>query len=133
MRPLISALALLLGMAALSGCSQEQKITPQTTGHLIIQFTPEPEAETSTLNVDCSDEPELCGGFTTEELAPVKPVQVCTQEYGGPQMLTVSGTVGDQPIAFEYNRHNGCGISKFSAVKAHLEKYHPEFELSLDR
>lgn len=46
--------------------------------------------------------------------------QVCTEEYGGPDVATISGTIDDQPVDTTVDRTNGCGISDWDDLLADL-------------
>ena len=37
--------------------------------------------------------------------------QVCTEQYGGPDVATITGTIDDRPVDTTVDRTNGCGIS----------------------
>jgi hypothetical protein len=39
--------------------------------------------------------------------------QACTMLYGGPETLTVKGTIENQPVNFERGRSDGCQISEY--------------------
>ncbi len=45
--------------------------------------------------------------------APTSADQACTQVYGGPDTLTVNGTLRGEEIAASFNRTNGCEIQRF--------------------
>lgn len=37
--------------------------------------------------------------------------QICTEQYGGPDVAVVTGTLDEQPVDATADRTNGCGIS----------------------
>jgi hypothetical protein len=37
--------------------------------------------------------------------------QVCTEQYGGPDVAVITGTLDEQPVDTTIDRTNGCGIS----------------------
>jgi hypothetical protein len=37
----------------------------------------------------------------------------CTQQYGGPETATVTGTLRGKPVDAEFSRVNGCEISRW--------------------
>jgi len=43
--------------------------------------------------------------------------QACTEQYGGPQRATVTGTVDETPIDATFARTNGCEISAWNAAQ----------------
>lgn len=42
--------------------------------------------------------------------------RICTQIYGGPEILRVSGTIGNARVRRRYKRTNGCEIADFARV-----------------
>lgn len=46
-----------------------------------------------------------------EVLSPPPKDQLCTQQYGGPEVATVTGTVKGTPVDRRFSRTDGCGIS----------------------
>jgi hypothetical protein len=48
--------------------------------------------------------------------APRKDVS-CTQQYGGPQVATVSGVVGGTPVEVTFTLRNGCEIGAWNAAR----------------
>lgn len=46
--------------------------------------------------------------------------QVCTEQYGGPDVATISGTIDDQPVDTTVDRTDGCGISDWEELLADL-------------
>lgn len=60
---------------------------------------------------------ELCDWLATTGskvlLAEVDPAMACTQQYGGPEVATVTGTVGETKIDATFSREDGCAIARF--------------------
>ena len=50
-----------------------------------------------------------------EPFAPVPSDQACTEIYGGPQTARVTGTFRGEPVDAEFDRTNGCEISRWDA------------------
>lgn len=46
--------------------------------------------------------------------------QVCTEQYGGPDVATITGTIDDQPIDATIDRTNGCGIADWDDLLVDL-------------
>ncbi len=46
--------------------------------------------------------------------------QVCTEQYGGPDVATITGTIDDQAVNTTVDRANGCGISDWDDLLADL-------------
>lgn len=45
-----------------------------------------------------------------------RPEQLCTQQYGGPQVALVSGTFNGRPVTSHFSLTDGCEISKWRAM-----------------
>lgn len=46
--------------------------------------------------------------------------QICTEQYGGPDVATITGNIDDQPVDTTVDRTNGCGISDWDDLLADL-------------
>ena len=44
--------------------------------------------------------------------------RLCTQQYGGPDVATVTGTLGGSPVDRRFSRTDGCQIADWEAAKA---------------
>jgi hypothetical protein len=44
------------------------------------------------------------------------PDRACTQLYGGPDVATVTGTLGGQPVSHRFKRTDGCEIAAWDAA-----------------
>ena len=60
---------------------------------------------------------ELCGWLagtgSSVLLSKDDPAQACTQQYGGPEVATVTGTIGDKQVDATFSRQDGCAIGRF--------------------
>lgn len=52
------------------------------------------------------------------EGAPVD--QICTEQYGGPDVATITGTIDDQAVDTIVDRTNGCGIADWDELLVDL-------------
>ncbi len=50
--------------------------------------------------------------------APTPMGVACTEQWGGPQTATVTGTVAGEAVAADFSRTNGCEISRWDALEA---------------
>ncbi|HRA50193.1 SSI family serine proteinase inhibitor [Actinotalea sp.] len=57
---------------------------------------------------------EAAGG--AEAFAPLPPDATCTEQYGGPQTATVTGTVDGERVDADFSRINGCEIARWDAL-----------------
>ena len=46
--------------------------------------------------------------------------QICTEQYGGPDTATITGTIDETPVDTVIDRTNGCGISDWDELLAGL-------------
>lgn len=53
-------------------------------------------------------------------LAPA-PGEVCTQIYGGPQRIALSGTLDGAPVDVSVGRTDGCEIARYDRLAAALD------------
>lgn len=49
--------------------------------------------------------------------APRPTDKACTQQYGGPQEATVTGSVDDRPVEAAFSLRDGCEIAQWNAAK----------------
>lgn len=94
----------------------------------------EGKLEPLTATVECeggeTDDP-VCAAV--EELpddpgAPTPPDVACTELYGGPDVLTVKGTLRGAPIDAEMTRGNGCEIERFERFTPLLAALFPDYQ-----
>lgn len=45
-----------------------------------------------------------------------EPDEVCTEIYGGPERMTVEGTLYGDPYSIEVTRANGCQIARYDLL-----------------
>lgn len=61
--------------------------------------------------------------------APVPPGAICTQIYGGPDVVRIEGTLRGEEVDTELTRANGCEIERFDRfrplLRALFEGYRP--------
>ena len=61
---------------------------------------------------------EVCAWLAEESTValltePVPERQACTMIYGGPEVATITGTLGDAAVDVQLGRNNGCAIDRF--------------------
>lgn len=56
----------------------------------------------------------------TDPFAPVPPDTMCTEQYGGPQTATVTGTFRGDPVNARFDRVDGCQIARWDRHAALL-------------
>jgi hypothetical protein len=60
--------------------------------------------------------------LTASDLAPVPPTQPCTEIYGGPVTLTITGTLHGEPVNATLSKRNGCEIERFNRAAPVIEE-----------
>ena len=53
---------------------------------------------------------------------PVRPRQVCTDIFGGPETARVTGTLAGSPLAARFSRQNGCEIARWQLAAPLLDR-----------
>lgn len=57
-----------------------------------------------------------------EALQPVPPDRACTEQYGGPDRATITGTWRGKPVNSILSRTNGCEIGRWDALAGLLPR-----------
>ena len=52
----------------------------------------------------------------------------CTEIYGGPDEVTLEGTIGGEPVDATFTRANGCEIDRFDRITPLLEELFPDYK-----
>lgn len=61
-------------------------------------------------------------------LEPVPRNARCTEQFGGPDLLTVSGTIDGAAVEVELSRADGCEIDRFEAWMPVIGEVFPDYE-----
>ncbi len=72
-------------------------------------------------DVKCAEagDSQVCGvvaGLTAGSFARTGSAMACTEQYGGPEVATVTGTFRGTNVNARYSRVNGCEISRWQGV-----------------
>lgn len=59
-------------------------------------------------------------GAVTKVAAEQRGARLCSEEYGGPQLARIRGTIGGRPIDATITRADGCGIDDWGRLRALL-------------
>lgn len=127
-------LVTLLAVAALTagGCGEddEQPASPSpqaSLAELSVRVDPDGTGakKPRTIEVRCAaaDDSKVCGevaALKPESFAPTGTQVACTQQFGGPETATVSGTLRGESVDARFSRENGCEISRWEDVAALL-------------
>jgi hypothetical protein len=85
------------------------------------------EAKTALVNCEQADG-SACGRLSAIDFAPTDPQTPCTEIYGGPDVVELSGFIGDEPIETTLTRQNGCEIARFDPIVPLLKEEFPGYE-----
>jgi len=122
-------LALLLG--ALNACGEPPDgetgdvAGPSSELTIIVRSGPGGDLTTWTLSCDPPggthpDPAAACAAIDAarDPFAPVPPDMMCTQQYGGPETATITGTWRGEQVNASYTRTDGCEIARWSKLAA---------------
>ncbi len=136
------AASLVGALIALVGCGDGDSAAPPEPADgrgSLLELTLDPDgpggAGPLTETVDCPDPPragpdELCGMVLLlgpGDFEPVAPDVACTEIYGGPDTLTVAGTLAGEPVEGRFTRENGCEIDRFEVWAPVLRRLFPGY------
>jgi hypothetical protein len=79
---------------------------------------------TTEVRCDAGGDSAVCGALAKLDAKPFEPTPgdvACTQQYGGPETATVTGTLNGEPVDAKFSRTNGCEIARWGKVQRLLE------------
>lgn len=116
-------LAAVVGLALFAGCGSEDASTSTAAGGAETELTLRLDVdgpggeEAQEATVTCpGDDDDVCAAIDAlpeDPAAETAADQACTQVYGGPDTLTVNGTLRGEDIAAAFSRSDGCEIERF--------------------
>ena len=124
----IAVLALGAGGLVVQGCGDESgggaagAGGDPGTGNLQITYIPEPGTKPRQADLVCpataTDVAAACEQVEslTAAFDPVPADQACSQQYGGPEQIVLSGTWAGQPVDTTLTRTNGCEIDRYASL-----------------
>jgi hypothetical protein len=77
------------------------------------------QPQTAQVTCDAAGDSKVCGAvadLTADDFAPTESNVACTQQYGGPETATVTGTFRGETVDARFSRENGCEISRWQDV-----------------
>ena len=132
-----AALAIVaLAAAGCGGDDEESESAPVASSELTITADPdgpggEPPAEALLTCPGAAAPPAACEALDDlpdDPAAPVPADTPCTEIYGGPDVVTITGTLEGEEIDTELTRENGCEIERFDRFIPLLEVLFPEYQ-----
>ena len=119
-----AALALILcGAALAAGCGAAAPTDEGGADQAATALTLEVTAAGS-----AGDPTEAVAALPDDPVAGIPPQTPCTEIYGGPDELTVAGTLRGRPIDATLTRVDGCEIERFDRFGPLLEALFPRYQ-----
>ena len=90
----------------------------------------EPEM-TEEVSCDDSSDDAVClavAEIDVDALGPVSPDTACTELFGGPDIVSLEGTIEGEDVDVDLTRANGCEIERFDAAVPLLQALYPDYE-----
>ena len=113
-RPVLCCLALL----SIAGCGSEAErpARPAAT-ELTVRVDPDGDGPERAKEARVRD----AAGLRAADLEPVPDDVACTQQFGGPQTATITGTLDGRDVDARFARNNGCEIARWEKAAPLLE------------
>jgi hypothetical protein len=121
---IVAALIACLALAACGEDDEQPAATPEAAyADLVVEVDPDGEggeaSERSEVRCETADEAP-CAGVPAEAFEPTPRGTACTQQFGGPETATVTGTFAGKRVDAEFSRANGCEIARWEQASALL-------------
>jgi len=126
-RTLVTLVAAAALAAAGCGEDDEQPASPAPQAALAdLSVSVDPDgsgaekARTAEVTCEAAGDSEVCGAvakLTADNFAPTGSDVACTQQFGGPETATVTGTLHGEKVDASFSRENGCEISRWQDVE----------------
>jgi hypothetical protein len=116
----------LVALALVAGCGEDEETeAPASSQTPFADLTVSVSGGgTKTVRCDAPGDSEVCGALADIKPKTFEPVPgnvACTQQYGGPEKATVTGTLNGKEIDARFSRVNGCEITRWDEAKPLLE------------
>jgi len=109
-----------LAALALAGCgAEEQPSAPAKAPatQLTVRVDPDGDGPKPAKEAEVSD----AAGLRPADLEPVPDDVACTEQFGGPETATITGTLGGREVDARFARNNGCEIARWEKASPLLE------------
>jgi hypothetical protein len=120
----LAGVLLALGVALAVSLLLERDDEPDAGGRWAdVEVTLDPGTGTArAATLRCADEDdsaacEALSGVDGKAWEPVPAGRTCTQEFGGPETATVTGTVDGRRVDATFTRTDGCEIARYSQIE----------------
>jgi len=134
----VALLVVALGLGA-AACGDDDAADSEPLDETELTITLDPdgpggEAEPQEAKLVCPganaprDACEEVGALPASAAAPVPPQTACTEIFGGPDVVRITGTLNGDEVDTELTRANGCEIERFERFVPLLEALFPDYE-----
>jgi hypothetical protein len=127
------ALSLVAALTLGAGCGDDDGDSAVNFTGTELQITLDPdgpggvEPKPAIVNCELADGSD-CGRLSPTDFAPIDPQTPCTEIYGGPDEVELSGFINDEPVDTTLTRANGCEIERFEPIVPVLKEQFPGYE-----
>jgi hypothetical protein len=119
---------------AVAACGSDTSTTGASDGGIELNVTLDADGKGGDperfARISC--EPPACpagaADLTADDFEPVAPDVACTEIYGGPDRVTIAGTLDGETVEAELTRANGCEIERFDRFDQLLRSVFPGYE-----
>jgi hypothetical protein len=119
------ALGLCALLLAACGGDDETAAPAAMVADLTVTLDPDgdgPEApREATVRCERGDATPACEAATTADFEPPPDDVACTQQFGGPEVATVKGTLQGERVDATFSREDGCQIARWETAKPLIE------------
>jgi hypothetical protein len=116
-----------LAVLALAGCGEDDEPAapdePRAFADLVVAVDADGRGghapQDADVRCDTADDAP-CAGLTKQTFEPTPRGTACTQQFGGPETATVTGTFDGEQVDAQFSRANGCEIARWEEASAVL-------------
>ncbi len=119
---------------AIAACGDDEDAgSPAAATELEVTLDPDGEGGRDALEgaIGCPGDAPACdavAALPADPAAPVPPGTACTEIYGGPDTLSIRGTIDGEPVDATFTRANGCEIERFDRFAELLKELFPDYQ-----
>jgi hypothetical protein len=106
---------ILAALAFLAGCGEDDE-QPAAPASELASLEITVDGKSATVECASADDSPECGTVAELDAAVFEPTPgdtACTQQYGGPEKATVTGTFRGEEVDATFSRENGCEIARW--------------------
>ncbi len=116
---------ILVALALLAGCGEDEvPAGGPSPGPELAMLEITVDGKTATVACDAPEESPDCKTVADLDPAIFEPTPgttACTQQYGGPEKATVTGTLRGEEVDASFSRENGCEIARWQDAQPLLD------------